>query len=110
RVLLVAMLAREGCEVLAFETAGAALEELRKRPAHVIIADRALPQVDGLDLHLRARALHPQLQSILLAASPGLEAAGAAAEGIREYVIKPFQVADVLAVCRAAVSMARAAM
>jgi DNA-binding NtrC family response regulator len=108
RVLLVSVLSREGFQVLTFGTAEAALEELRQRPAHLIIAERSAPAVDGIDLHMRARALQPEIQSILIASVPGWEAA-AECEGVREYVIKPFQVADVLAVCEAAVKMVQRA-
>jgi len=110
RVLLVSMLSREGYQVLAFETAEAALEELRQRTAQLIIADKSRPKVDGIDLHLRARALHPSIQTILITSTPGREASPAAGtEGVREYVIKPFQVADVLAVCEAAMKMVQSA-
>ncbi|HEY8210222.1 MAG TPA: response regulator [Myxococcaceae bacterium] len=106
RVLLVSVLSREGYQVLPFETAEQALEELRRQPAHLIIAERSASGVDGVDLHMRARALQPQIQSILIASAPGREATAAAErEGMREYVIKPFQVADVLAVCEAAMKM-----
>jgi DNA-binding NtrC family response regulator len=110
RVLLVSVLSREGYQVLAFETAEEALEELRQRPANLIIADKRLPSVDGIDLHLRARVLHPSIQTILITSAPGREASAAAeGEGVREYVIKPFQVADVLAVCEAAMKLVRVA-
>ena len=110
RVLLVSVLSREGYQVLAFETAEAALEELRQRPAQLIIAERSATSVDGIDLHMRARALQPQIQSILIASAPGREVGAAAeGEGVREYVIKPFQVADVLAVCEAAMKMVQRA-
>jgi DNA-binding NtrC family response regulator len=106
RVLLVSMLSQEGFQVLAFETAEAVLEDLRQRPAQLIIANRAVPSTGGIDLHLRARALHPTIQSILITTEPNRKAPAAAQpEGVREYVIKPFQVASVLAVCAAAVKM-----
>lgn len=110
RVLLVSVLQREGYQVLPFETADAALEELRQRGAHLIIADRSDSGmdggVDGIDLHMRARTLQPSIQSILINSVPGREASAAAErEGVREYVIKPFQVDDVLAVCEAAMKL-----
>jgi DNA-binding NtrC family response regulator len=108
RVLLVSVLQREGYQVLAFETSEAALEELRQRPAHLIIAERSAPAVDGIDLHMRARTLQPSIQSIVINSVPGREASAAAErEGVREYVIKPFQVDDVLAVCEAAMKLVR---
>jgi len=110
RVLLVSVLLREGYQVLPFETAAAALEELRQRRAHLIIADRSEPGVDGIDLHMRARAIQPSIQSILITSVPGREASAAAErEGVREYVIKPFQVDDVLAVCEAATKLVQVA-
>ena len=107
RVLLVSVLSGEGYQVLPFDTAEAALEELKQRPAHLIIADRTLPSGDGIDLHLRARSLHPSIQTILITSTPREASAAAEREGVREYVIKPFQVADVLAVCEAAMKMVR---
>ncbi|HYV47241.1 MAG TPA: response regulator [Myxococcaceae bacterium] len=106
RVLLVSVLLREGYQVLPFETAAAALEEMRQRPAHLIIAGRSDPRVDGIDLHMRARVMQPSIQSILITSVPGRESSAAAErEGVREYVIKPFQVDDVLAVCEAATKL-----
>jgi len=111
RVLLVSVLQREGYQVLPFETADAALEELRQRPAHLIIADRSDPGVDGIDLHMRARTIQPAIQSILINSVPGREAnAAAEREGVREYVIKPFRVDDVLAVCEAAMKLVQFAV
>lgn len=107
RVLLVTVLTRAGYQVLAYEMAGPALAELKARPANLIIADKGLPGMDGIDLFLAARAIQPSIQGILITGDPSPESQAAAAQaGLREYVIKPFQLADILAVCEAAMKMA----
>lgn len=106
RVLLVSVLLQEGYQVLAFESAEKALEELRRRPAHLIIAERSAPSVDGIDLAMRAREIQPSIQAIIIHSVPGRETSAVAErEGVREYFIKPFQVDDVLAVCEAAMKL-----
>jgi two-component system C4-dicarboxylate transport response regulator DctD len=110
RVLLVSVLSRAGYQVLAFEAAEPALAELRTRPAQLAIASRTLAGMDGVSFFEAARAFRPTLQGILIAGAPTREGREAAARaGVHECVIQPFQVADILAVCEAAMKLAAAA-
>jgi len=107
RVLLVFLLTRAGYEVCAFETAEACLADLAERPAQLVIADRVLPGMDGIELFRRARAIRPGLEGILVTGFPsGDTQHEASVAGMRDYVIKPFQVSDILAVCQAAMKLA----
>ncbi len=107
RVLLMFLLSRAGYDVRAFETPDACLADLAVHPAQLIIADRVLPGMDGIELFRRARALRPELQGILVTGFPSAATEEEASDaGMRDYVIKPFQVSDILAVCQEAMKLA----
>lgn len=46
-------------EVAAFTSSGAALDYLRSRPQDVVLVDFGMPELPGIDLALRVRALQP---------------------------------------------------
>lgn len=48
-----------GYEVAAFTSSGAALDYLRSRPQDVVLVDFGMPELPGIDLILRVRALQP---------------------------------------------------
>ncbi len=106
RVLLTTVLSRAGYDVLAFEDGEQCLEELKRAPAQLVILDRHLPGMDGIDVFRKARELCPDVQGILITAFPSESTRSAAGEaGLRDYVVKPFQVSDLLAVCQAAIKL-----
>jgi DNA-binding NtrC family response regulator len=70
-------------------TAAAALERIHDTPYDVVLADEALPAVDGLDLLRKLRRLAPELTVILLTARPTVEGAvQAMRQGGFDYVRK----------------------
>lgn len=110
RVLLQTVLSRAGHRVVVVETAEAGLVALEREPFHLVITDKNLPGMDGLEFFTRARKLRPGIQGILITAYPSPESSQRATEmGLYAYVIKPFQVSDVLAVCEGAIKLAGAA-
>jgi signal transduction histidine kinase len=77
-----------------------ALEQIRKRPPDLIIADIMMPNVDGLELlrRLRNEAATAQIPVLLLSARAGEEASvGGLRAGADDYLIKPFSRHELLA-------------
>jgi DNA-binding response OmpR family regulator len=95
-------LSREGygCEVVT--TGTAALEQARSGRFELLVLDLGLPEMDGLEVCRRIRAVRPHLAVLMLTARTdevdfvvGLDA------GADDYVGKPFRLAELLARVRA---------
>jgi DNA-binding NtrC family response regulator len=67
------MLAAEPCRVVSTTEAVKALPLMEWERADVIVADVAMPEVEGVDLIVRAHKLFPDVPRILLTAVPTLE-------------------------------------
>jgi len=67
------MLAAEPCRVVTTSEPVKALPLMEWERADVLVADIAMPEVDGIDLVVRARKLFPGVPRILLTAAPTLE-------------------------------------
>lgn len=102
RKLLRMGLESQGYQTLHAANAKTALELLREKP-DLVILDLGLPDMQGLDLLLRIRAVRPDLPVVVLS-SRGDEAAKVAAldQGADDYVTKPFGMEELLARIRAA--------
>ena len=84
------LLAKE-CEVLEADTAEEALGHLRVAPVDLIVTDKNLPGLSGLDLAQEARRLHAQSRVILMTGYPSVLTAQQAIElGVLDYLLKPF--------------------
>lgn len=109
RLLVTTVLKRAGYAVEAYETAEACLAAVAGAggPPQVLVLDRHLPGMDGIRLFREVRKTAPNVQGILITAFPSKETREAATEaGLLDYVVKPFQVSDLLAVCQAAIALA----
>lgn len=105
RMLLERVLTRAGHQVTLVDTALQGLELLEKGGVDLLITDKNLPDVDGLELLRRAREANPGLQVILMTGFPTAETRTHAQElGVHSYVTKPFGVHDILGVCEAALA------
>lgn len=103
RMLLERVLSRAGHQVLLVDTAADGLAALALGRVDLLITDKNLPDVDGLELLARAREANPALQVILMTGFPTAETRTHAHElGAFSYVTKPFGVHDILEVCEAA--------
>jgi sigma-B regulation protein RsbU (phosphoserine phosphatase) len=98
--MLQTILIREGHAVVAVEDGVKALEAIQKSTPDILITDWMMPQLDGLELCRRVRALHlpSYLYIILLTAltekekiTEGLNA------GADDYVTKPYDRTELLA-------------
>lgn len=105
RMLLERVLVRAGHQVQLVDTASEGLAALKQGGFDLLITDKNLPDVDGLELLRRAREANPGLQVILMTGFPTAETRMHAEElGVHSYVTKPFGVHDILGVCEAAIA------
>ena len=73
------------------ETAEVALELLAAGPFDLVISDKNLPGLSGLDLAQRAHARWPQVKVMLMTGYPSLVTAQQSVElGLVDYLVKPF--------------------
>jgi diguanylate cyclase (GGDEF)-like protein len=92
-------LAREALEDLArvkcFEDAGAALAELAREGADLVLSDLTMPGLSGLALLERVKQEHPGTDFILITAHASIESAVTALRmGATDYLQKPVRVED----------------
>ncbi|MBZ9567099.1 nitrogen regulation protein NR(I) [Modicisalibacter tunisiensis] len=108
RWVLERALAQPDLDVTSFDRADTALESLLHRPPDVLLTDIRMPGLDGLDLMARLREAHPDLPVIVMTAHSDLDSAVASYQGgAFEYLPKPFDVDEALALVRRAVAHAR---
>jgi DNA-binding response OmpR family regulator len=92
RELLAQLCSREGHDVAQAGSAGEALAVLRERTCDLLITDIVMPDLDGLALIRRARALQPEIMSIAITGYGGhytLEEILDA--GASDLILKPFR-------------------
>lgn len=88
-----------------FETADKALARLKRERPAVIITDIRMPGTDGLALLEQVHADHPQVPVIVMTAYADLDRAVAAFQGgAFEYLPKPFDVDEAVAIVRRALA------
>ena len=108
RWVLERALAQPDLEVECIERADTALARLLESPPDVLVTDIRMPGIDGLDLMSRVREAHPDLPVIVMTAHSDLDSAVASYQGgAFEYLPKPFDVDEALALVRRAVAHAR---
>ncbi|MBS9405032.1 nitrogen regulation protein NR(I) [Halomonas sp. TRM85114] len=108
RWVLERALAQPDLEVECIERADTVLGRLLDDPPDVLVTDIRMPGIDGLDLMARVREAHPDLPVIVMTAHSDLDSAVASYQGgAFEYLPKPFDVDEALALVRRAVAHAR---
>ncbi|WP_277811387.1 nitrogen regulation protein NR(I) [Chromohalobacter canadensis] len=108
RWVLERALAQPDLDVESFERADSALERILRQPPDVLLTDIRMPGLDGLDLMARIRESHPDLPVIVMTAHSDLDSAVASYQGgAFEYLPKPFDVDEALALVRRGVAHAR---
>nr|WP_298250399.1 nitrogen regulation protein NR(I) [uncultured Halomonas sp.] len=108
RWVLERALAQPDLEVACLERADHALERVLADPPDVLVTDIRMPGIGGLDLMARVREAHPELPVIVMTAHSDLDSAVASYQGgAFEYLPKPFDVDEALALVRRAVAHAR---
>ncbi|NMG43609.1 nitrogen regulation protein NR(I) [Aromatoleum toluvorans] len=107
RWVLEKALGREDIPHRSFASAHEALSALEVEPVppKVLISDIRMPGESGLSLLKRAKALHPQLPVIIMTAYSDLESAVSAFQGgAFEYLPKPFDVDQAVALVQRAIA------
>jgi len=88
-----------GCRVAAAPGAQEALVLLAASPVDVVVSDVNMAGMDGHELLRRIRALHPQVPVVLITAFGSIErSVQAMRDGASDYLVKPFQPAQLLEV------------
>lgn len=78
-------------DVVEAATGEEALQLLGTRPFDLVLCDKNLPGVSGLDVALDIRKNHPQLKMMLMTGYPSLLTAQQSVElGLTDYLTKPF--------------------
>ncbi|MEZ4469346.1 MAG: sigma-54 dependent transcriptional regulator [bacterium] len=106
--ILALVLRREGYAVDAFHAPAACLGAMADRAYDLLITDLRMPDLDGVEVLRRARALDPALPVILITAHADVPTAIAAMrEGAFDYVQKPFDNDACRALVRRALDLTR---
>ena len=109
RWVLEKALQQDGLQPVCFDSADSALLRLRRqqRP-DVLISDIRMPGSSGLELLASLRELHPELPVIIMTAHSDLDSAVASYQGgAFEYLPKPFDVDEAVALVRRALAHSR---
>ncbi|MEE4298422.1 MAG: nitrogen regulation protein NR(I) [Pseudomonadales bacterium] len=108
RWVLEKALEQEGIAPQVFESGTAALSRLRSEAPDAIVSDIRMPGIDGLELLERLHTERPDIPVIIMTAHSDLESAVSSYQsGAFEYLPKPFDVDDAVAVVKRAIAHAR---
>lgn len=103
RWVLEKALQQEGMSPQTFDNAGSLLSRLERQQPDVIISDIRMPGPSGLDLLAQLRERFPRLPVIIMTAHSDLESAVASYQGgAFEYLPKPFDVDEAIALVKRA--------
>lgn len=91
-----------GYEPVRADTGGEGLSAIANRPPDAVILDLGLPDIDGKQVLLRARAFYDGPILILSARDMEMEKIEALDQGADDYVQKPFHIGELLARLRVA--------
>ena len=94
----------KGYEVLPVPSGEEALETIKAEDVDVVLTDRRLPGMDGVELVRHIKADHPDLAVVVMTAYGTIESAVEAMRlGAEDYLVKPFEAAELLLVIRRAI-------
>ena len=109
RDLLIRVLGNAGHEVVAVETGEAALLKLARERFDILVVDKNLPGMDGLDVMRLVRSHHPHLRAIMITAYPTPASEQLAkALGVHSFVVKPFGIVTIVSAVDEAIRDGRA--
>ncbi|AOA58660.1 nitrogen regulation protein NR(I) [Acinetobacter larvae] len=94
----------EGFDVSSFEDAQSALKQLALDPPDVVLSDIRMPGIDGLGFLAKVKANYPDMPVIIMTAHSDLESAVSSYQtGAFEYLPKPFDIDEALALVSRAI-------
>ncbi len=83
-------------EVVATESAEAALEAISESDFDMVITDLHLPGLSGVELMVRIKASHPTVPIVMLTGQPALDKAiDAMKKGASDFLTKPFSIEQI---------------
>ncbi len=89
------LLTKDGYKVLSARRGEEGLKILKETKANLILADKNLPGISGLDLIKAAKEIDPEIEAVLLTGYGSMESAILAMRlGVCNYVVKPFESMD----------------
>jgi DNA-binding NtrC family response regulator len=93
-----------GYEVLPMQSGEEALDTLKVEDVDLVLTDRRLPGMDGVALVRQIKTDHPDLAVVVMTAYGTIESAVEAMRvGAEDYLVKPFEAAELLLVIRRAI-------
>jgi len=99
------LLEAEGYDVRTAATGEAGLEEFKKRPPDLVIMDIRMPGMDGLETFKLMQKVEPRLPVIIMTAYGTTDTAIEATKmGAFDYVLKPFEIPDILGTIEGAIN------
>ncbi len=108
RWVLERALTQAGMSVIAFEDGAEAIARLGVEQPDVVVSDIRMPEMDGLSLLERFSSRYPELPVIIMTAYSDLESTVSAYQGgAFEYLPKPFDVDEVVALVQRALGRNR---
>jgi DNA-binding NtrC family response regulator len=111
RQLLQRVLQRAGHEVELAEDGEQALAKLAKGKYDLLIIDKNLPGLGGMEILKMVHAQTPGLKAIMITGFPTPESEATATDlGVHSYIVKPFGVIDIVRACDEAIIAGRAAV
>jgi DNA-binding NtrC family response regulator len=95
RLVLSAMLKKEGFEVASASNGREALQILKSNKIFVVVTDLKMPDIDGIELLTRISEQHPEIPVIMITAHGTVATAvEALKKGAFDYITKPFDLDD----------------
>ncbi len=105
RVLLHDILSAEGYSLLQAENGRQALEMIGSETVALIITDRTMPEMDGLDLLRKLKERQVHIPTIMISAYGEEKLWGQALElGAQDYLVKPYKTQEVIALVKKTLS------
>ena len=105
RWVLEKALSQDGLSVTCFENGGSMLNQLEGNQPDVILSDIRMPGIDGLELLGDIKEKYPDLPVIIMTAHSDLDSHVSSFQtGAFEYIPKPFEVDEAVAIVKRALS------
>ncbi|HEY7870573.1 MAG TPA: response regulator, partial [Methylomirabilota bacterium] len=94
----------KGYEVVPTRSAEEALQSLKAEDVDLVLTDRRLPGMDGVELVRQIKTEHPDQAVVVMTAYGTIESAVEAMRlGAEDYLVKPFETPELLLVIRRAI-------
>ena len=95
-----------GYDVLVAPSGEDAIDILKREDADLVVTDKRLPGMDGVELVRRLKGEHPDLAVVVMTAYGTIESAVESVRlGAADYLVKPFEVPELLIVVRNAIEL-----